>query len=95
MTGDEESYLDTMLGSMKANFGGNFVIDKDAGSKDLVSATGQKGRQIKGTVGGNRLILRSFVGKHSIYMQQALFPVDFKEGAKSADRFFDSLSIKD
>lgn len=94
-TGDETSYLDTMLESMKKGFGNGFVMDKSDGSKDLVSATGQKGRQIKGTVQGQRLIIRAFVGKHSIYMQQVVFPINNKAGSRNADRFLDSLAIVD
>lgn len=94
-TGDETSYLDTMLGSMKAGFGNGFVIDKRDGSKDLVSSTGQKGRQIQGTVQGLRIIIRAFVGKHSIYMQQAAFPISYKDEGKNANRFLDSFVIAD
>lgn len=94
-TGSETSYLDTMLANMKAGFGNGFVMDRSDGTKDLVSSTGQKGRQIKGIVQGQRLIIRAFVGKHSIYMQQVVFPVNFKAGSKNADRFLDSLSITD
>lgn len=94
-TGDETSYLDTMLASIKAGFGNGFVMDKSDGTKELVSSTGQKGRQIKGIVQGQCVIIRAFVGKHSIYMQQVGFPVNFKAGSKSVDRFLDSLSITD
>lgn len=92
---DEMSYLDSMLSSLKQGFGKNFVLDKNDGSKDLVSSTGQKGRQIKGTVDGQQLIIRAYIGKYSIYMQQATFPITNITSLKNAERFFDSLVITD
>lgn len=93
--GDEVSYLDSMLGRMKAGFGSSFVIDKTDGTRDLLLRTGQKGRQIRATAQGQRVIIRAYVGKYSIYMQQVGFPVGNEVALKSAERFLDSLVINE
>lgn len=95
-TGDESSYLDTMLGSIKAGFGEQFAVDKEGGVVDLkLPGSNLKGRQLQGTIRGQKMVLRAYVGKHSIYMLQAGFPVNSAAAATTARRFLESIVVTD
>jgi len=93
-TGDEKSYLDTMLQSMRKGFGPGFVLDKQSGQSDLQLANGGlKGREINGNIDGQKIRIRAFVGSRSIFMMQTVHPTNDKQGADISAKFLESFAV--
>lgn len=91
-TGDEVSFLDSMLESIRRGFGTDFVLDKTQGSTELkLEATGWPGRELKGTVQGAVVILRAYVAPNSIYMLQATYEAGDASVARVGARFLSSF----
>jgi hypothetical protein len=91
-TGDELSYLDTMLESMRRGFGSAFVLDKTHGVTEIrLETSNWPGRQLKGTIQGQEIILRAYIAPNSIYMLQVGYEVGDTSAASLGARFLNSL----
>jgi hypothetical protein len=93
-TGDEESFLDSMLETLRNALGDKLVLDANNGSTLIQLAPNNlKGRELRGTVEGHRFIIRSFVGRRTIYTLQASYAVGDAPAAAMGEQFLDSLKV--
>jgi hypothetical protein len=89
-TGDEKSLLEPMVQAM----GPRFRVDKEGG--DIELRLGKlPGRQIRGLSGPAKIALRTFVGVCRVYRFQVTYQPQDKALEQVAEKFFDSVTIKD
>jgi hypothetical protein len=95
-TGDEQAYLGSMVESLTANMGEQFVLDPREGQTRLhYGGNGFPGRQVKGTLEGQQLIIRSFVAPRRIYTFQVGYQLGDQKAAADGQRFLASVVIND
>jgi hypothetical protein len=95
-TGDEQAYLGSMVRSLTGNMGDKFVLDpKDGQTRLHYGGSGFPGRQVKGTLEGQQLIIRSYVAPRRIYTFQVGYRLGDKEAAADGERFLASVLIND
>lgn len=94
-TGDEQSFLDSAVESMRAGLGDKFRLDA-SGITPLTLAPGNlKGMELRARVEGVVLIMRSYVGKRTIYTLQANYMPGDELAEKIGKRFLESLAVND
>jgi len=93
--GDEDSFLDSMLDSIRNGFGDKFQLDSKGGVTAVTLAPNNlKGRQLRATVEGHPMIIRAYVGKRTIYTMQVSHMQGDQAAAKTGERFLESLVVK-
>jgi len=92
-TGEEQSYLDTMLKSLASAFGPSFKLTTEGQRNITLSGSGLPGRELVGTLQDQRIVFRAYVGKSSIYMLEAGCSQSDKDMIATADRFLSSLVV--
>jgi hypothetical protein len=93
-TGDEESFLDSMLETLRDALGNKLVLDANNGNTSIqLSPNNLKGRELRGAVEGHRFIIRSFVGKRTIYTLQASYPAGDAAASAMGEKFLGSLKV--
>jgi hypothetical protein len=92
-TGDEQGYLDTMLKSLTSGFGPGFQLAPGGMRSLRLAGSDLPGREIVGTVQGQCIVFRAYVGKNTIYMLEAGGSPGDKEMMATIDRFLASLVV--
>lgn len=92
---DEKVFLDGMLADLREGMGERFELDAKGGVTDLtLKSEPMRGRQLRGKMDGQPMIIRAYVTRRAIYQLQATFPAGNAAAAKIADRFLSSLVAK-
>ncbi len=95
-TGDEQAYLGSMVESLTVNFGDKFKLDeKDGQTRLRYGGDGFPGRQIKGKIDGQQMIIRSYVASKRIYSFQVGYMAGDKEASARGEQFLESVVIDD
>jgi hypothetical protein len=94
-TGDEQSFLDSAVESMRAGLGDKFRLDANGITPMTLAPGNLKGMELRARVDGVVLVMRSYVGRRTIYTLQANYMPGDEVAGKIGKRFLESLAVND